>query len=179
MDLFPECRDHVPHAIPDIMEFLRSLPSPVACAVMDEEEKRVNLALADTKSKIGKPSLFARIMAEKKLGDDALKEEERVNAIIAYGKAIVLAELAMLHDQDDEKAITEAQGLLAICYAKRSAAWCLKGPGMDAQKGLEDAEAAIRFDNTHADGLASSLLVLIALTPFCAAITNRSKLISS
>lgn len=179
MDLFPECQDHVPHAIAEIKQFLRSLSSPVACTVMDEEEKRVNLALVDTKSKIGKPSLFTRILAEKKIGDDALEDEDRVNAIIAYGKAIVFAELVMLHDQDDDKAIKEAQDLLAVCYAKRSAAWCIKGPGLDAQKGLEDAEAAIRFDDRHVNGLVDFLLIRTLHNRIFAAITNKSKLTSS
>lgn len=163
MILYPECQDIVPDEIPEIMDFMKSLPSPVPSSVMVQDENRINVPLGENRPNGRSAALISQILKSTQDGDDAIKDNDRVNAIIAYGKALVFAEIAVSEDGIDEGSVHKARSMLATCYVNRAAAWCANGPGMDAQKGLEDAMQAISVDNTVAEGLVCRYSTLLRL----------------
>lgn len=152
MIIYPECQDIVPDALPEVMSFMKSLPTPVPSSIMAQEENRTNLSLDETKSSSRSAALMTQIAKATLEAESAIKDGDRVDAIIAYGKALVFAEIAASEEGINEQSTSDARSVLATCYANRAAAWCADGPGMDAQKGLEDAVQAVSVDNTVSAG---------------------------
>ncbi|KAF5353197.1 hypothetical protein D9756_007781 [Leucocoprinus leucothites] len=153
-------RDFLPHSSL-IKPFLDSLPSSFSWAIESEAASSATSSHHNTLSLFAWeiPLDFAR--QSKAKGNELYNKGERKAAIIAYSDAIDRLMNGFRSDPSKEKN-REAEKLLAVCLANRSAAYLMqvtKREGeeevdwdSDLHEAWKDGQVAIRVDPTYAKG---------------------------
>ncbi|KXN89083.1 hypothetical protein AN958_06352 [Leucoagaricus sp. SymC.cos] len=141
-------RDFQSHA-PFLKQFLSSLPAPFSWAIESEAASSCSQSIFSYDI----PLDMAR--KSKAEGNRLYREGNRQGAIVAYTDAIDRLMNAFRSDPNKEKS-KEAEKLLAICSANRSATYLLPGEEVDRDSDLHEAwkngQVAIRVDPSYAKG---------------------------
>ncbi|KAJ3576049.1 hypothetical protein NP233_g686 [Leucocoprinus birnbaumii] len=145
-------RDFQKHA-PILKSFLDTLPSPFSWAVESEAASLRTLSIFSWEI----PLDMAK--KSKTRGNQLYSDGQRSAAILAYGDAIDRLMNAFRSDPSKEKN-REAEKLLAVCLANRSAAYLMTAAtdadggdeNSDLHEAWKDGQVAIRVDPTYVKG---------------------------
>ncbi|KAI0340343.1 hypothetical protein BDW22DRAFT_1360285 [Trametopsis cervina] len=136
-----------PH-VDALRPFLDSLPAPFMWRVETPEEAAEVAAGVHEKNVQGVALGMSTAQTEKTLGNKALGQKNRDEAVKHYTEAIECLRDAISQNptKEQEKEIEE---LFSVCFTNRSAAWMMEGNGIDLKKALEDAEEAAQWNGDY------------------------------
>ncbi|PSR75757.1 hypothetical protein PHLCEN_2v8874 [Hermanssonia centrifuga] len=136
-----------PH-IDTLRPFLNSLPAPFEWRLETPEEAQEVAEGVYDRNKEGVLTGLSTAESEKTLGNQAVARKDRLKAVRHYTEAIECLQDARAQSPTEDE-LKKIKSLVSVCYANRAAAWLMEGTGQDPKKALEDAECAVRFDETY------------------------------
>lgn len=137
---------------PQLRKWLGIYPSPFSWRFETEKESRNTASGVSDLNEKGFAVYSARSDEFKRQGNEAFKRKDQKSALEAYTKAIEELQdgLNLADIEINPEAQTRAKKALAVCYANRAATWCIKGPGMNAQKAIDNGILSEQMDKTYA-----------------------------
>lgn len=123
----------------------KRIPAPLTRPREEAEEVADGV---DACNKKGVVQGLKQAEAQKTLGNQAIKQKQRNDAVKHYSNAVECLQDAWSQRPTDNQA-KEIKNLMSVCLCNRAAAWLMDGAGQDAKRALKDADEAIERDPSY------------------------------
>ncbi|KAI0795564.1 hypothetical protein C8Q75DRAFT_803434 [Abortiporus biennis] len=137
-----------PH-ISSLKPFFDSLPPPFSWRLETREEAQDVADGVDRRNKAGVAKGLRDADKAKALGNQAISQKNRKNAVKYYTDAInsLTDALAQMPTEEEER---EGKAMLSICLANRAAAHLMDGEGQSPKEALNDGKLSVKLNESYA-----------------------------